>query len=202
MSFTGKSPHLEGASDLFQQDCVPDYLLDLISRAAPSPLHSDPIFISPSFLCALWVEFFLGFFFWGMVRLMRCGSDTESALLLLISTEPEGREGGRQAAGLRALEKKLRDDERGGKLQTLFRTLVLKVLQYRWFEISPQITYIAGITVNLLSKAFQIDFLPLHSVVGMQRLQDWRLWYLCEILWLRGSTTEKKKKGSNAEINR
>lgn len=103
---------------------------------------------------------------------MRCGSDTESALLLLISTEPEGREGGRQAAGLRALEKKLRDDERGGKLQTLFRMLVLKVLQYRWFEISPQITYIAGITVNLLSKAFQIDFLPLHSVVGRQRLQD------------------------------
>ena len=72
---------------------------------------------------------------------MRCGSDTESALLLLISTEAEGREGGRR-------------DEWGGKLQTLFRTLVFKVLQYRWFEIVLQFTYIAGITVDLLSKAF------------------------------------------------
>ncbi len=36
---------------------------------------------------------------------MRCGSDTESVLLLLISTEPEGREGG-QTPGLRASERK------------------------------------------------------------------------------------------------
>lgn len=41
---------------------------------------------------------------------MRCGSDTESVLLLLISTEAWG---GGQAAGLRASEKRLRDDGRG-----------------------------------------------------------------------------------------
>lgn len=40
---------------------------------------------------------------------MRCGSDTESVLLLLISTEAWGG----QAAGLRASDKRLRDDGRG-----------------------------------------------------------------------------------------
>ena len=48
---------------------------------------------------------------------MRCGSDTESALLLLISTEGEGREGGREggpAAGLRD------DGPRGGESSRLF----------------------------------------------------------------------------------
>lgn len=40
---------------------------------------------------------------------MRYGSDIESVLLLLISTGAEGREGG-QTAGLRASEKRLRDD--------------------------------------------------------------------------------------------
>ena len=153
MSFTGKSPHLEGASHLFQQDFVPDYLLDLISRAAPSPLHSDPIFISPSFLCALWVEFFLVFFFvffeawfgwWDVAAIQRA-----LYFSLLALKQRGGREGGRTGCRIEGWR-----DEGGGKLQTLFRTLVLKVLQYRWFEIVPQFTYIAGITVDLLSKAF------------------------------------------------
>ena len=52
---------------------------------------------------------------------MGCGSDTESVLLLLISTEAEGTgvEGG--AAGLRASEKMLRDDGREkGRSSSLF----------------------------------------------------------------------------------
>lgn len=44
-----------------------------------------------------------------MVWLMRCGSDTESSLLLLISTEARGREGSR-AAGLKTSERKWKDD--------------------------------------------------------------------------------------------
>ena len=46
-------------------------------------------------------------FFWSMVRLMRCGSDTESVLLLLISAVAEGgRDCGIKGVG----GKRLRDD--------------------------------------------------------------------------------------------
>lgn len=46
-----------------------------------------------------------------MVWLMRCGSDTESVLLVLISTEEVGGGVG-GGAGLRASKKRLRDDGR------------------------------------------------------------------------------------------
>lgn len=122
----------------------------------------DPIFILPSFLCALCgggggVGFF---FFWGMVWLIRCGSDTESVLLLLISTVAERRRAdGGGAAGSRGVGAKADgwQEGKGRSCRLFLGTWFLRRLWCRWFVMTD---HFPRFTLYVY-----IDFLPFRQLL-------------------------------------
>lgn len=123
--FLQESMHIYRELQLFQRHSVPYYLLDLMSLAAPPTLRPTLY----SYRSLLSAHSALGLF-WGMVWLMRCGSDIESVLLLLISTEAEGREGGRLQDWGRRRKGWMMTGRKRKALQPLFRTWLLWVLWY------------------------------------------------------------------------